>query len=275
MTGFTEPGEDRRVDGVVPAPPARGLQSDASSNDPPLPPHLRRPPPSHPLAPRRWPASSAVPSPPWRSPPPPRRGPGEEEHTPRRPPSWSIPDPAVRHPGRDADAWGRKVPGHQDHRGVPGQPPRGRGALPPRAAPYTAAEYTRAEGDEKRELRKRRNRWFKDQFAAFRESWVEGMVDGDDPLRDRMTPMWHGVHFFPRDQRPSLIIEQHQTIRSALGRYSELLHAMLETLRCWSISTTTTTGKGRPNENLAREVWSSSSARETTGRRTSARPRAA
>jgi len=123
--------------------------------------------------------------------------------------------------------------------------------------PYTAAEYNRAAGDEKRELRKQRNRWFRAQFAAFREGWVAGMVAGEDPLRDRMTLMWHGVFTSSLEtvKRPSLIIQQHETIRSrALGSYSGLLHAMLEDPALLVYLDNDDNRKGRPNENLAREV---------------------
>ncbi len=160
----------------------------------------------------------------------------------------------------EVDAWVEAGPrALVDHLMRP-RPSAGEGAWVPyryEPLPYTAAEYNRAEGDEKRELRKRRNRWFKDQFAAFREGWVEGMVAGEDPLRDRMTLMWHGVFTSSLEtvKRPSLIIEQHKTIRSrALGSYSELLHAMLEDPALLVYLDNDDNRKGRPNENLAREV---------------------
>ncbi len=123
--------------------------------------------------------------------------------------------------------------------------------------PYSAEAFNRASDGEKRELRKRRNRWYRDQFAALREGWVESMLAGDDPLRDRMTLMWHGVFTSSLEtvKRPALMIEQHNTIRAqALGSYSELLHAMLEDPALLVYLDNDDNRKGRPNENLAREV---------------------
>ena len=51
------------------------------------------------------------------------------------------------------------------------------------------------------------------------------------------------------------MIEQHNTIRSqALGSYSALLHAMLEDPALLVYLDNDDNRKGRPNENLAREV---------------------
>jgi len=140
------------------------------------------------------------------------------------------------------------------------RPAAGAGAWKPyryERLPYTEAEYRTASGDAKRELRKRRNRWFRDQFAAFRANWVQGMLDGVDPLRDRMTLMWHGVFTssFETVKRPALLIEQHRLLRThALGSYSVLLQAMLQDPALLTYLDNDDNRKGKPNENLAREV---------------------
>ncbi len=160
----------------------------------------------------------------------------------------------------DVDAWVEAGPRALVDHLVRPRPSAGEGAWVPfeyEPLPYTAAEYSRASGDEKRELRRRRNRWYKEQFAAFREGWVEGMLAGEDPLRDRMTLMWHGVFTSSLEtvKRPALIIQQHRTIRTrALGSYSGLLHAMLEDPALLVYLDNDDNRKGRPNENLAREV---------------------
>ena len=160
----------------------------------------------------------------------------------------------------DVDAWVEAGPRALVEYLVRPRPTVGEGAWVPyeyERLPYSAEEYNRASGDEKRELRKRRNRWYRDQFAALREGWIESMLAGDDPLRDRMTLMWHGVFTSSLEtvKRPALMIEQHNTIRSqALGSYSALLHAMLEDPALLVYLDNDDNRKGRPNENLAREV---------------------
>ena len=123
--------------------------------------------------------------------------------------------------------------------------------------PITVEEYALSMGDERRELRKRRNRWLREQFEAFRSHWIDGMLVGADPLRDRLTLMWHGVFTSSLDtvKRPSMLVEQHQTIRAhALGSYASLLHAMLRDPALLVYLDNDANQKGRPNENLAREV---------------------
>ncbi len=160
----------------------------------------------------------------------------------------------------DVAAWVEAGPRALVEHLVRPRPIAGEGAWIPhkyKRLPYSKERYDSASGDEKRELRKRRNRWYREQFAGLREGWIESMLAGDDPLRDRMTLMWHGVFTSSLEtvKRPALMIEQHNTIRSqALGSYSALLHEMLEDPALLVYLDNDDNRKGRPNENLAREV---------------------
>ena len=160
----------------------------------------------------------------------------------------------------DVDAWVEAGPEALVRHLTAPRPTAGEGARAPyRYQPlrYTAEEYARATGDARKELRRERSRWLRDQFNAFRAHWIQGMVDGHDPLRDRMTLMWHGVFTSSLDtvKQTSMMIDQHDVIREhALGSYAALLHAMLQDPALLTYLDNDANRKGKPNENLAREV---------------------
>ena len=88
---------------------------------------------------------------------------------------------------------------------------------------------------------------------------------------------WHGVFTssYQDIKHPSPIIGQHDTLRAgALGSYEALLRRMLEDPALLRYLNNDQNRKGKPNENLAREVMELFSlARGTTPRRTCRRPR--
>lgn len=135
------------------------------------------------------------------------------------------------------------------------------GVSPPRFE-YThmslePAAYERKTDEEKREFRRARNKHYREQFAAFRREWVEAMVRGDDPLRDRMTMFWHGVFTSSIDtvKHPGAMIAQHDRLHDgALGSYEALLRGMLRDPAMLVYLDNDENKKGKPNENLAREV---------------------
>ncbi|MDP6539357.1 MAG: DUF1800 domain-containing protein [Planctomycetota bacterium] len=93
-----------------------------------------------------------------------------------------------------------------------------------------------------------------DDYASF---WVDQMVDYEDPLRDRITLFWHG--FFTtssRDVRRSFeVIQQHQFLRAnALGSYADLLRGIVRDPAMLYYLDNNANRKGKPNENLAREL---------------------
>ncbi|MEZ5979152.1 MAG: DUF1800 domain-containing protein [Planctomycetota bacterium] len=111
--------------------------------------------------------------------------------------------------------------------------------------------------DEIRRMRNDYRRTDRRQMADYADWWVERMLDGDDPLRDRMTLFWAGLFTSSYQEVKSSIamIEQHRLLRDgALGSYADLLRgiardpAMLEYLDAASNK------KVSPNENFAREL---------------------
>ena len=87
--------------------------------------------------------------------------------------------------------------------------------------------------------------------------WVYRMLFGPDPLTERLTLLWHG-HFATSNARVdnlALMRRQNETLRSLCrAPFGRLLHEMLHdpALLVWLDAQEN--AKGRPNENLAREL---------------------
>lgn len=128
------------------------------------------------------------------------------------------------------------------------------GFTPARVDPL---EYELRTLDERREYRRIAAAENAAAFRGFRGRWIEQIAAGDDPLRDRMCLFWHGVFTssYTVVRHPSPIIEQHDVLRAgALGSYDALLRAMLRDVALLKYLDGDKNRKGRPNENLAREV---------------------
>ncbi|MBJ76451.1 MAG: hypothetical protein CMJ98_05465 [Planctomycetes bacterium] len=115
-------------------------------------------------------------------------------------------------------------------------------------------------GGDEEERRKERNRLRNDnrrQGQEFLNWWVSRMLEGQSPLRERMTLFWHG--FFTSDSTKvrlaELMIDQNELLREhALGNFGELLHAVVRDPAMLIYLDNTSNTKDSPNENLAREL---------------------
>ena len=92
------------------------------------------------------------------------------------------------------------------------------------------------------------------EYAAW---WMERILDGSDPLRDRMTLFWHG--FFTTDARTLRrnyeAVNQHQLLReNALGSYATMLAGIVRDPAMLYYLDNTSNQSGSPNENFAREL---------------------
>jgi hypothetical protein len=87
--------------------------------------------------------------------------------------------------------------------------------------------------------------------------WLERMLDGPHPLREKMTLFWHN-HFATsiiKIQSPALMHQQNELIRRhALGKFRPFLLEMSKdaAMLIWLDSNSNV--KGAPNENYAREI---------------------
>jgi len=95
------------------------------------------------------------------------------------------------------------------------------------------------------------------QVADFLDWWVERMVRGDEPLRERMVLFWHGHFTSSMDAVKSSyeMVQQNQLFRRhALGSFRELLHGVARDPAMLLYLDNTSSKKGHPNENFAREL---------------------
>ncbi len=111
--------------------------------------------------------------------------------------------------------------------------------------------------DERRRERKRVRKLNRYQSQEFLAWWVDRMLDGQSPLRERMTLFWHG--FFTSDSKKvraaGLMINQNELLRAhALGNFGELLHSIVLDPAMLVYLDNTSNTKHSPNENLAREL---------------------
>jgi uncharacterized protein (DUF1800 family) len=87
--------------------------------------------------------------------------------------------------------------------------------------------------------------------------WLQRMASGVDPLRERMVLFWHGHFTTSTDKvvRSWPVVQQHRLLREhALGSYAQLLRGMVSDAAMLAYLDNTSNRRGRPNENLAREL---------------------
>ena len=111
--------------------------------------------------------------------------------------------------------------------------------------------------DERRAEQQRIRRESRRQAGDFVMWWVDRMITDVDPLGERMTLFWHG-HFTSSLQtvkQGHLMIQQNELLREhALGNFGTLLREVLKDPAMIRYLDNNSNRKGRPNENLAREV---------------------
>jgi len=108
--------------------------------------------------------------------------------------------------------------------------------------------------DDARRMSRRLDR---DQLNQYTGWWFDTMLNGADPLRDRMTLFWHGYFTSSqRDVRSSYqMIQQNQLLRAnALGSFEELLFGIAKDPAMLEYLDNDENKKENPNENFAREV---------------------
>ena len=86
--------------------------------------------------------------------------------------------------------------------------------------------------------------------------WLNRILHGPDPLREKLTLFWHG-HFATSNKKVesvALMDRQNETMRNhALGRFAALLEAIIADPAMLVWLDGGTSKKGKPNENFARE----------------------
>jgi uncharacterized protein (DUF1800 family) len=104
------------------------------------------------------------------------------------------------------------------------------------------------------EQRKKLRQQSNEDIKKLNLKWLEDMVNGDAPFREKMALFWHG-HFACREH--NIFYQQellHQIRTNALGNFGDLLKAVSKSASMLSFLNNQQNKKQHPNENFAREV---------------------
>jgi len=95
------------------------------------------------------------------------------------------------------------------------------------------------------------------QLRDFTAWWIDRMVAGEDPLRERMTLFWHGFFTSSMDDVKNSfeLIAQNEFLRAnAFGNFGDLVHGIARDPAMLEYLDNDVNRKGKPNENFAREL---------------------
>jgi uncharacterized protein (DUF1800 family) len=95
------------------------------------------------------------------------------------------------------------------------------------------------------------------QQALLRRWWLQRMVESPRPLQEKLTLFWHG-HFASQEsvvQNSYIMFRQNQFFREhAAGNFGALLYGLVHDPAMIRYLDNNQNAKGKPNENLAREI---------------------
>ncbi len=104
------------------------------------------------------------------------------------------------------------------------------------------------------ETKKKIRQQSREDIKSLNLKWMEEMVNGTNPLREKFSLFWHG-HFACRDVNIFFQQKLLQEIRTnALGNFKDLLFAVSKSASMLSFLNNQQNKKKHPNENFAREV---------------------
>jgi uncharacterized protein (DUF1800 family) len=131
--------------------------------------------------------------------------------------------------------------------------------LPPPAPPPTPepADLSKLSFEERQKVQQQRRQEQQQHMARVRQWWAERMVKTPRPLEEKLTLFWHG-HFaaeYRTVQSSRAMLAQNELFRKhAAGNFGKLLHAVIHDPAMLRYLDNNRNTKGRPNENLAREI---------------------
>ncbi|MEQ9096603.1 MAG: DUF1800 domain-containing protein [Phycisphaerales bacterium] len=133
--------------------------------------------------------------------------------------------------------------------------------------PYTeeerriAAQARRARDEDAlanlRAMRQQAQVWDRRQMREIQRWWLTRMIETPRPLEEKMTLFWHG--HFPTSYRTiedsyHMFLQNQRFRKHALGNYGQLMHEIIRDPAMLAYLDNNDSRKGRPNENLAREL---------------------
>src|SRR6266850_1921178 len=95
------------------------------------------------------------------------------------------------------------------------------------------------------------------EVQKLRAWWLDRMCRTDRPLEEKMTLFWHGLFCsgFMEVKEPSFMLQQNDLFhREAIGNYKRLAHEIIHDPAMLKYLNADQNIKGKPNENLAREL---------------------
>ncbi len=124
---------------------------------------------------------------------------------------------------------------------------------------YRAAQRAQDENKlaELRKMRQDREQADRQQMAKLQKWWLTRMIETPRPLEEKLTLFWHG-HFatnYRTIENSYHMFMQNQMFRAnAAGNFGDILHAIIKDPAMIAYLDNNDSRKGRPNENLAREI---------------------
>lgn len=122
-------------------------------------------------------------------------------------------------------------------------------------------DAARAQDEDKlamlREERQRRERDDRQQMGEVQKWWLKRMVETPRPLEEKMTLFWHGLlatNYRTIENSYHMFLQNQLFRKHAIGNYGELMHALIRDPAMIAYLDNNDSRKGRPNENLAREI---------------------
>jgi len=138
----------------------------------------------------------------------------------------------------------------------------GRPALdspPPSAAelPEPAKNVAKLTPEEKQQLNNRLRREDQQRVAELRAWWIRRMIESPRPLEEKLTLFWHGLltSGYQTVRSSFAMYQQNELLRHhAAGNYGSLLHEIVHDPAMLRYLDNSSNVRGRPNENLGREL---------------------
>ncbi len=120
-----------------------------------------------------------------------------------------------------------------------------------------AAEFLKAGPEQKKKLTQKRRQEDMSQLRELCEWWLKRMLQTDRPLEEKLVVFWRG-HFATEHRtvkNSSAMYTQNQLFRElAAGNFGKLLHEIVHDAAMLRYLDNDRNVKGKPNENLAREI---------------------
>ena len=124
---------------------------------------------------------------------------------------------------------------------------------------YRMAQRSRDEDKlaQLREARQRREQADRVQVGGMQRWWLKRMIETPRPLEEKMTLFWHGLfatNYRTIENSYHMFLQNQLFRRHAVGSYADLLKGIIRDPAMLAYLDNNDSRKGKPNENLAREI---------------------